>query len=151
MVKEVIGHYRRKWENRTVEIQSWESHRISKWKDWEKKVRVSRQWWEKRQSWGLHSVPKGCSLPLSCCTVQQMLVFILPCSHREPGLWQPFQSYLGKQFYRMSLETISQTNPHCEDCSTQIFSLSLFSSSHHSFLYLPKEQFDISFHHVFIV
>lgn len=76
-------------------------------------------------------MPKGYSLLLSCCTAQQMLVFILPSSHREPGLWQPFQSYLGKQFYRTSLETTSQTKSHCEDFSTQIFFSFLLHHSTH--------------------
>lgn len=122
MIKEVIGHCRRKGENRTVKIQSCKYHRIlaSGWLERRKSELVGNDE-KKRQSWGLHSVPKGYSLLLSCCTAQQMLVFLL-CSHRESGLWQPFQSYLEKQFYRISLETISQTNCHCEDCSIQIFS-----------------------------
>lgn len=92
-------------------------------------------------------MPKGYSLLLSCCTAQQMLVFLL-CSHRESGLWQPFQSYLEKQFYRISLETISQTLT----VRIALYRSFLFlSSSHHSFLYLPKEYFNISFHHIYLL
>lgn len=60
-----------------------------------------------------------------------MLVFILPSFHSEPGLWQPFQTYLGKQFYRTSLETISQTKSHCRDFSIQIFFSFLVHHSTH--------------------
>lgn len=126
MIKKMIGHCRRKGkkqDSKNLKLRG--TKNISKWMDWEQKV--SRQWWEKKdKAEDCIQCPRAIACCcLSCCTVQQILVFILPCSHREPGLWQPFQSYLGKQFYRTSLEAISQTNSHCEDCPIQISSLSL--------------------------
>lgn len=59
-------------------------------------------------------------------------------SHFSPTWKNNFTEYLLKQFHRLTLTVrIALYRPFL-----------FLSSSHHSFLYLPKEYFNISFHHI---
>lgn len=125
---------------------------ISNWMDWEKKVRVSRQWWEKKD---IAEDCTECPWAITCCWAAALLSKCWFLSYPAPtgslafgshfsATWENnFTEHRLKQFHRLTLTV--------RIALYRSFLFHFLSSSHRSFLYLPKEYFNFSFHHIYLL
>lgn len=120
--------------------------------DWEKKVRGRRQWREKKDK---AEDCIQCSGAIACCWAAALLrkcwfsSYPAPTgslafgSHFSPTWENNFTEHFLKQFHRLTLTV--------RIALYRSFLFHFLNSSHHSFLYLSKEYFNISFHHIYLL
>lgn len=129
---------RRQQESKSSKLRG--PQNTSKWMNWEKKVRVSRQWWGKKDK---SEDCIQCPRAIACCWAAALLSKCWFSSYPTPtgslafgGHFSPtwennFTEHLLKQFHRLTLTV--------RIALYRSFLFHFLILSHHLFLYLPKE------------